>query len=724
MATRRYIYVLTGAIVAGALSVFCAPPAAAREVYNINARWTFFTGNDTDTGASSVIYLPHTWNSDATAAGGAGYYRGTGNYLKDMDIPAEWEGRRVFLRIGGAETVTDVFINSHHAAGHYGGAAAFTTDITDRLLWGRTNSFRIVVNNSPRFDVLPTAGEENVYGGIYRDVEIIVCDPLSISPAVAGGAEDGITITTDRLTADKAEGKVSLTLLDTPLSTPENTIARVRFFDGEENIVAQNTVPVRTGELTLPFTVTKPRLWQGTADPHLYNVEVMLLDSMGMALDSLRVKTGFRTVGIGKGNDFLLNGKPLRLRGVILHRDRMMVGTALTPFQIEEDVRLIREMGANAVRVAGGRHSDYFYELCDQAGLVVWNDGPFTGRAWPTDIDFVDTPQFRENGRAQLTEMIAQLRNHPCVAIWGIFSNVSTLGDDPVPYIRQLNDLAHTLDPGRLTAGSSVQDGDINFVTDMVSFDRSFGWGGGLPDGIVPWLTQLRRSWPGLHAGLSYSAGASIFHQSALLEKTVPESNHHPEGWQTFFHEQYMLHAVDAPGLWGVFVGNMFDFGSARNVWGDGRGTNDHGLVTFDRKDRKDAFYVYKANWNSDDPFVYISGGRLNQIAERRRDIRVYSNRPEVELFVSGRSQGRRGGEKGVFVWENVGLRNGVNNIEVRAAGTQGAPTVSDRITITQSTIPYTNRPAAAATITAPAATATVGAPTAIPAAIGMPATE
>jgi beta-galactosidase len=701
---KRYISIFTTVLsllaVVGVTGV-----ATAREVYNVSSGWTFFTADVPSTDFSTIIDLPHIQTSSLTA-----------NYLKDIDIPLEWEGRRIFMRIGGAATVADVFVGGIHTATHRGASAPFTFEITDRLTPGGPVSVRIVVSSAPRLDVLPTAGSEKVYCGIYRGVELIVCDPLSISPAALfpdaspgtsspvtsarkeaeGG--DGVWIVTDRLTGESAEGRVRLSLL-TPSALPEGAFVRVRFTDADGNQVAQNSVPLSelipamstasaSGTLSsegslsaggvpadIPFTLSNPRLWQGTRDPYLYDVEVALTTGAGAALDSLSVRTGFRTVAVDADNNFTLNGSPLKIRGVILHRDRRVVGTALTPFQIEEDVDFILEMGANAVRVAGGRHSDYFYTLCDEAGLIVWNDDPFTGAAYPADIDFVDTGEFRNNGLRQLREMISGLYNHPSVAMWGIFSNVS-MRTDPRPYIRELNDLAHRLDPHRLTAASSVSDGEVNFIPDMVSFSLSFGWETGLPDGIVPWLEQLRGGWPDLRAGISYSAGASIFQQSERLEKPSFSSNYHPEGWQTFFHGEYMRYAVDAPGLWGVFVGDMFDSGAAKEtstalvgVQTGEAGIDDSGLVTFDRKDRKDAFWVYKAAWNASEPFVRIAGSRLDIRYEHRQTIRVYSNLTEVELFMGGRSQGRRTGEKGVFTWENVSMRTGLNRLEARGTG-------------------------------------------------------
>ncbi len=786
------------AVVVLSVLSFAATPASARETYNISSGWTFFTSDASSTDDAPIVNLPHIQTTT-----------GTVNYLKDIDIPTSWEGRRVFLRIGGASRTADIFVGGIHTATHPGSGSSFTVEITPHLRWGAPASVRIVVNSSPSLDVLPTAGGEKIYGGIFRGVELIVCEPFSISPTAllpasspqtstaggrntlevtttpgtpnkgsstptaggrntlevqatpgtpnkgsstptAGGSNtlevqatpgtpnkgsstptlrscegnDGLWITTDRLTAERAEGRVRLALLlpasptlsgATPAATtspattspaaspattpPAGATARIRITDAEGNTVARNTLPVTSSTLEIPFTVSTPRLWQGTADPYLYNVEVTLTGSDGIRTDSLAIQTGFRKVGIDADNNLTLNGIPTKIHGVTLSRDRMLVGTALTPFQIEEDIDFIREMGANAVRVVGGPHSDYFYRLCNEAGLLVWNDGPFTGAAYPTDIDFVDTEAFRTSGRTQFREMISGLYNHPSVVAWGIFSNVSMRTGDPVPYIRELNALAHNLDPQRLTAAGSVQDGDMNFITDLVSFDLALGWESGLPDGVVPWLRQLRRGWPDLRAGISFGAGASIFHQSERLERPSSTDSYHPEGWQTFFHEQYIRNAVDAPGLWGVFVVSMFDSGAAKASskatgvtsaasptgfpGSDIGAIDDRGLVTFDRKDRKDAFWLYKAIWNRTDPFVHIAGSRLDSRTDRRQTIRAYSNLTEVELFIDGRSLGRRTGERGIFVWEGVEMRTGVNRLEARASGAIGTSGTSTSSTST-----------------------------------------
>lgn len=576
------------AALCGALSASAtAPTTSVRDVRVMDSGWTFFVGTATSTDGAAVVDLPHTWNA-------MGNERGVGNYLKLVDVPAEWADRRVFLRVGGAATVADVFVGSHHVGSHKGGSSAFTVELTGALKFGSANALRIVVDNSPRLDVMPTAGAENIYGGLFRGVELIVCDPSGLAP------DDGVRVETGVVDTQRVDGRVRLRLLGTD-TLP--TLVRVRFQDGEGKQVFERSAPVEpeVEELAMEFSLPRPRLWNGTEDPHLYDVEVVVRRADTLTLDSVVVRTGFRTVAVSDRNKILLNDRQVPVRGVIVHRDRAMVGAALTHFQIEEDVALIRETGANAVRVAGGQHSDYFYELCDEAGLLVWSDLPFTGAAYPTDLDFVDTPAFRNNGAAQLTEMIDQLDHHPSVVVWGLFSDILVRPDnDPVPFVRELDALAHDMDPERLTGGVSVQDGELNAITDLIVFDLPFGWESGPPDGVKVWLEQLRRNFPNLHAGISYSAGGSIFQKSRTLQKPDIQSTSHPESWQTFVHREYLRLAADAPELWGVFVGNMFDFGSWRALGGHGRGIDDHGLVTFDRKYRKEAFDVYRAAWNPD----------------------------------------------------------------------------------------------------------------------------
>ena len=263
--------------------------------------------------------------------------------------------------------------------------------------------------------------------------------------------------------------------------------------------------------------------------------------------------------------------------------------------------------------------------------------------------------------------MIFQQFNHPSVVFWGIFSDQDPRGDDPTDYIKGLNAMAMQEDPSRMTTATSNQDGPINFVTDLIVWDLPFGWKEGMPGDLKIWLEQLQKKWGSLCSGITYGAGASIYHQEDSLYRPNYLGNWHPERWQTSLHEQYFPLVDASPFLWGWFVANMFDYGAAGRDWGEGTGIDDRGLVTFDRKYRKDAFYFYKANWNKAEPMVYIAQKRWTPRVKTTQTIRVYSNAPEVELLVNGASLGRKTGANGVFLWENVELRRGVNALEARS---------------------------------------------------------
>ena len=648
------------------LSLVLSTGASAREVVTINRDWKFFTNNETSSDKSMLVDLPHTWNNDALS-GRRDYFRGIGNYLKSVDVPASWQGSRVFLLVEGSSTVTDVMLNGKHICEHRGGSTAFSCEITDVLRYGAGNFFWIMVNNSPRMDVMPTAGEANVYGGIYRGIKLIVTSDAAFSPLE--DASQGVYIETSSVAGDRVEGKAVMNLTSRA-GIPDDSYLRMRLVDADGRVASQSVADVAAGtrgdwRVELPFVLENPVLWNGLKNPYLYQAEFSLV-SGNTVLDSLTVDTGFRYYEVtDKG--FMLNGEPYPVHGVVMHKDRVMVGPAVTPMQIEEDFNIMREMGANAVRVAGGRHADYFYDLCDQAGVIVWTDLPFTGATYYTDKAFINSRSFKENGQQQLREMIRQLYNHPSILFWGLFSDVEYRGDDPVPYIVRLDSIASALDPARKTIAASNQDGEINSVTDLIVFDHSFGWSEGLPDDILVWKEMMNRKWKDMKYGVSYAAGGSIFQQDDTLTRPVMLSNRHPEGWHTYFHERYFENAACDSTIWSVWVGNMFDFGAVGRVWGDGKGTNDYGMVTFDRKDRKDAYYLYKANWNESEPFVYITEKRRDTRSSRTQTIKVYSNQAEVELLVNNKSVGTRNGVHGVFVWENVELRGGINRLEARS---------------------------------------------------------
>lgn len=637
----------------------------ARDIYSLNRGWTFFTGQATVVEQGVEVNLPHTWNNDAIS-GKSDYYRGIGNYSRTIDIPSTWSRRRLFVRVLGANTVTDLFVNGRYVGEHRGGSSAFTFEITDFVRFGSGNDLRLVVNNAPRLDVMPTAGEANCYGGLYRGVELIVTDVYTVSPLVDGS--DGVWIIQQKVSSDRVEAEAHISLTGST-RIPSQSRVELKVYDADDVAVTDNIVDIDANNETLvkiPFVIEHPTLWQGTVNPYQYRVDVKLTAG-DRIVDSLSVATGFRTCAVDSKRGFLLNGVRYPLRGVVLHRDRMMFGSAMTPLQIEEDFRLLTQMGANAVRVAGGQHSEYFYSLCDDAGIIVWSEIPFMGQAYFTDSQYINTEAFRADGVKQLHEMVMQLYNHPSVAFWGLFSNLSYRGDDPTDYVRTLNTEVKSIDPSRVTVAVSNQDGELNFITDAIVFDHSFGWKSGSPDDVGIWAERFHKQWNNLCAGITYAAGGSIFQQDGKLERPKVEGSWHPEGWQTYFHERYLDKIGADSLLFGIFVGNLFDYGAVGRTWGEGKGTNDCGLVTFDRKDCKDAYFLYKARWSDDEPFVHIVGRRYESRAERMQTIKVYSNQAEVELVLNDFPVSTKTSVNGMFVWPNVELNTGINRIEVRS---------------------------------------------------------
>ena len=627
----------------------------AREVINLNRDWRFFSYSEGSSDRAQNVNLPHTWNNDALG-GKNDYFRGVGNYMKDIQVPLEWRNKRVFIRFSGAGTVTDLIVNGRHVGEHRGGFGAFTFELTGYLRYGEQNLLWAIVNNAPRLDVLPTAGDINIYGGLYRDVDLIVTEPSHI--AVNHYGSQGVYVHQKSVSRERAELEAVVRidgLRDRLLSVTATVVTPMRDTVASEH--ARFRVPAEgRGSVSVPIAMDNPRLWNGTADPFMYDVIVRLMDD-SLLCDEVTVPLGLRYFSVDPKQGFLLNGSPYRLRGVSHYEDRASVGNALTPYQIAEDLDLIAEMGANAVRAAAYPHNESFYDECDRRGLVVLSELPLIGPAYMTDRGYINTEAFRDNGRDQLREMIFQQFNHPSVAVWGIFFDQTPRGDDPTAYVKELNSLAMLEDPSRLTSATSNQDGKINFVTDLVVWDHNYGWKEGLPSDIKVWLDQLRTNWGSLCSGISYGAGASIYHQDDSLYRPDYLGNWHPERWQTYLHEQYYPYIDGSPFLWGWFVANMFDYGAAGRNWGEGTGVDDRGLVTFDRKYRKDAFYFYKANWNRTEPTVWIAEKRWNRRPRTTQTVRVYSNADQVELWLNGASLGAKTGTNGTFAWQ-PGRRN------------------------------------------------------------------
>lgn len=655
---------------------------ASRKEILLNNDWNFRFWHQVQFRSEQRVNLPHTWNSGDALSGKQDYYRGVGNYDKKIFVEPEWKGKRLFLRFEGVNSIANVFINATHVGEHRGGYGAFVFEITDYVKYGAMNTILVKVNNALQLDIMPLVGDFNFYGGIYRDVHLVITDPVNIS--LTDYASPGVYLVQKNVTKEKADIQAKV-VVSNGNPQPAPVQVNVKIWDGEKLVKQQDsdlTVDARNQSVAgLDITIDNPHLWNGRKDPFMYRAEVTL-STGGKVVDKVCQPLGLRFFHIDAEKGFFLNGEPLKLKGVCRHQDRAERGNALYKMHHEEDAAIMVEMGTNAVRLAHYPQATYFYDLMDQYGIVAWAEIPFIGPGGYQDRGFVDQVSFRENGKEQLKELIRQHYNHPSICFWGLFNELKTIGDNPIEYIKELNALAHQEDPTRPTTAASFlsYDSDISKITDVIAWNQYFGWYGGSPSDMGKWLDANHKAHPEYKIAISeYGAGASIYHQQDSVKRGVASGWWHPENYQTFYHIGNWQAIAERPFVWGSFIWNLFDFGAAHRTEGDRPGINDKGLVTFDRKVKKDAFYFYKANWNQDDKFVYLANRRHRDRTLQVTDIMAFSNMPQVELFVNGVSIGTQGADDyATFEWKAVQLREGENVIELKAG--KGKSMVTDRV--------------------------------------------
>ena len=591
--------------------------ASAREIYSLNNGWKFFYMEENSADNAREITLPHTWNIDAFVGGGT-YRQTSANYQRTLFVPAEWKGKRLFLRFNGVQSVADVFINGRHIGDHYGGYTAFTFEITDNVSYGYNNSLLVAVSNTYRNDVLPTSVEENLYGGIYRDVELLVTDKTTISPLYYG--TDGVMIHQTEVSKERVSGRVDVALLGRKDALHSVT---VDFLAPDGYVSLSKTVKAKIdGNLvSVPFTIENAELWS-LGSPRLYTVRVAVDD------EAVEVKTGFRKIEVTSEKKFTINGRRVRVRGVLLGHDRMPKGNAVSDADIYSDLALIREVGANAVRSITGPHSQTLYNEMDRLGMVAWVDFPFARAPFLSDIPYYSTSRFEANGVRQLHEIVLQNINHPSVAMWGVFSMLRGNSKQQMDYIRKLNTTAKKLDATRPTVAMSNQDGDINFVTDLIVWQQAVGWDNGEITDLDLWQGALRSNWNHLCQAVCYgesSNPASGLGVAKCNNMVVARAR------QQKFHEGYSR-LVDEDLFWGVWLNSMFDMGSVRYV----RGVRNSGVVAGDHKSKRDLFYLYKSQWNRRQPTIHITEKSRDVRSCEKQVLTVYSSLGRPMLTING----------------------------------------------------------------------------------------
>lgn len=644
--------------------------AQARVVVPLKGRWTFARGDNPT--AWQQVDIPHSWNAqDGTTPD---YYRGEAAYRCSFDAPTSGRGDRTFIRFEGVSQEATVWLNGKRLGRHQGAFTAFSFELT-QLLKPRGNELLVEVTNAPDSLIMPLEGDFTIFGGIYRPVSLMVLPATCFTPL--DYASSGVYISQTDVNDHQARLDIKAKV-DTRGAT-RGLQLRTTVLDPQGSQVLQQTqegavMVDKFLEINQQVTIDNPQLWQGIDNPQRYRFVFELLQD-GKVVDTLTQHMGLRYYKVDPHRGFFLNGKHHPLRGVNRHQDRQGMGWAITEREHDEDMAIIQEIGANCIRLAHYPHAGYFYNLCDRAGMLVWAEIPYVGHG-------TRSAAFDANALQQLTELIRQNYNHESIFCWSLFNE---LGGPKKPHelVAMLNDRAHAEDPTRLTVAAVNNDGrPENDMPDIIAYNTYPGWYWADPD-AMQWAIDWKYKPDSDRAiGISeYGAGASVRqHDQHITKAPKTDGPYHPEEWQATVHEVNYREIAKRPYVWGSFVWNMFDFASAGRHEGDAMGINDKGLVTYDRRTRKDAFYFYQAQW-SRQPMVYITSRRHTPRTEALTDIKLYTNCPVVSLTVNGREVLLEQGELGIAIARNVTLQPGDNLITATAQ--RDGTTVTDQCTWT-----------------------------------------
>lgn len=618
-----------------------------RTVLSLNENWVFYQN-----GQSSQVTLPHTWNAIDGQDGGNDYFRGTCRYVHTFPKPFMGEEEQVFLEVKGAAMSAEVSLNGEVLATHHGGYSTFRVDLTEHLK--EQNELSILVDNSNNDMVYPQKADFTFYGGLYRDVNLIVVPKEHFDLSYCGSNGIKVTPTVD---LEKKSARVVVETWQTGEGEVTVTV------DGQSRTVAPEH-----GYAIAEFEIAEVHLWDGIEDPYLYTAAAVLTSG-----DMVSARFGCRSFEISAEEGFLLNGRSYPLRGVSRHQDCKGLGNALMAEQHEKDMEIVKELGANTLRLAHYQHAEEFYDLCDENGIVVWAEIPYIT---------MHMKNGRENTLRQMEELIAQCYNHPSIAVWGLSNEItaaSAVNEDLLENHRLLNELCHRMDMTRPTTMANVfmleTDSPILDIPDVNSYNLYFGWYLGELEQNEEFFDEYHKKYPNRPIGFSeYGADANPQFQSS-----TPEKGDYTESYQAVYHEHMLEMIENRPWLWATHVWNLFDFAADGRDEGGKHGENQKGLVTFDRQMRKDAFYLYKAAWNKE-PMVHLCGSRYVDRAEDVTEVKVYSNAAEVALYVDGKLFETKKAHR-VFRFQ-VPI-SGEHTIEARADKTKEDGTAIGKITDT-----------------------------------------
>ena len=626
-----------------------------RNIKVINQDWAF-AKKITSAPASipadwEKLNLPYTWNGKDGQDGGNDYFRGTCAFAKTLTAAELPEGEEKYLQFDGVNSSCEVFWNGKKITEHHGGYSTFRVKLPEIK---DENLLVVLVDNSPNDKVYPQNADFTFYGGIYRDVSVIGVPGNHFDLDYYGAP--GIMVT------PKIKGNDAKVEIKTFIKDDDDCKVKYEIIaDGE---VIASCVMDEDDEAEL--TIENVHLWNGRKDPYLYTAKATLIEN-GEEIDCISTRFGCRTFEIDPEKGFILNGKEYPLRGVSRHQDRPDIGNALLPEHHKEDLDLILELGVTTIRLAHYQHSQVFYDLCDEAGLVLWAEIPYISRHMSTG---------RDNTISQMKELVSQNYNHPSIVVWGLSNEITIAGaadPDLISNHKELNDLCHKMDKTRLTTIASVTmcsiDSEYVHISDVLSYNHYFGWYGGTTDMNGPWFDDFHKKYPKKPIGISeYGCEALDWHTSN------PVQGDYTEEYQSYYHEELIKQIAERPYLWATHVWNMFDFAADARAEGGENGMNHKGLVTFDRKYKKDSFYAYKA-WLSDEPVLHLCSKRYIDRTEDLTKVTVYSNCDEIELFANGVSVGKQTKGKYPFFYFDV-KNEGETTLTVKAGELEDTATI------------------------------------------------
>ena len=622
---------------------------------NLNQGWHFTLANvqlnQINQTSWKSIQLPHTWNNIDGQDGGNDYFRGVGTYLKHFDYKKT--NQRLYLEFEGVNSVSNVYLNKHHLGEHKGGYSTFRYDITD-FVQDSNNELVVYADNTHDEAVYPLAADFTFYGGIYRSVHLVETNQIHFDLMHHGAP--GVYVTQKKISHEKAELEVDC-YIKNHLNKELEVVVTVK--DDQGKIVvseSQKQTIDQKGMIQVPIEMNHPHLWQGTVDPYLYTVTVELKDEEEV-VDQRDILTGLRYFHMDH-EAFYLNGVKTRLNGVSRHQDRKDIGNALTDDMHEEDMKLIHEMGANSIRLAHYQQADKIYELCDRYGFVVWAEIPYISMSSKTD-------QTGSNALSQMEELIKQNYNHSSIIMWGISNEITIAGKkhNVDEILVKLNTLTKKLDPYRLTTMAHVSmlplDDMQATLSDVMGYNHYFGWYSGKVEDFKPWIENYRKVHPNRPLCLSeYGVeGIHTYHTETPVVKDYSEEYH------ALWHEKAYDILVNTPYVWGTYVWNMFAFAADFRDEGGSKGMNNKGLVTFDRKIKKDAFYYYQAKW-SQKPVLHLCSKRFVDRIQDEVTLKAYSNQKDVTFYVNGKEV-QDVSQYDVIHFAQVKLQKGENTITV-----------------------------------------------------------